>query len=399
MKVFQINTVCGYGSTGRIAVDINTILISQGHEGIIAYGRGTAPDDVKTRKIGTTLDNYFHVAKTRFTDKHGFASRKATLKLIDEIQQYDPDIIHLHNIHGYYVNIKLLFKYLSQANKPVVWTLHDCWSFTGHCSHFDHQQCSRWKTGCFECPQKNRYPKSWFLDNSKWNYNQKKALFTAVQNMTLITPSRWLADLVEQSFLKQYPVKVINNGIDLDAFQPKKSLFRTQYHLENKLIVLGVASVWDDRKGLHYFEKLSMDLDENFTVVIVGLTEKQKKQLPKNILGITRTNSVEELAEIYTAADVFVNPSVEDTFATTNIEALACGAPVITFKTGGSPECVDESCGIIIEKDNYNVLLTTIQSVKYKTISKEACLVMAQKFHKGARFLEYIDTYKTVYSK
>ena len=277
MKVLQINSVCSYGSTGRIAVDLYTLLESQGHECMIAYGRRTAPANVKTIRIGSSFDNYRHVALTRLTDKHGFSSRNATKKLIEDIEGFDPDIIHLHNIHGYFINMEILFHYLSQANKPVVWTLHDCWAFAGHCSYFDYVQCDKWKSGCFDCPQKGKYPKSLVRDNSAWNYHEKMELFTSIQDMKIVTPSQWLADLVKQSYLKKYPVNVIHNGINLDAFKPTSSDFKTRYHIENKKVVLGVASVWEDRKGLKYLEKLSADLGDEYAVVIVGVTESQKK--------------------------------------------------------------------------------------------------------------------------
>ena len=341
MKILQINSVCGVGSTGRIATDLYKVSEEQGHQCKIAYGRGTAPQGIDSIKIGSNLDNYMHVLKTRIFDKHGFGSVNATKKFIEEVKEYDPDVIHLHNIHGYYINIEILFNYLKEANKPVIWTLHDCWAFTGHCAYFDYVGCSKWKNGCNKCPQKEGYPTSKVFDNSKLNYEKKRELFTSVKNMTIVTPSKWLANLVKESFLGKYPVEVINNGIDLDIFKPTKSYFREQYGLEDKFIVLGVASVWEERKGLKYFVELSKELSDDYKIVVVGVTEKQKKELPNNILAITRTNNVKELAEIYTVADVFVNPTLEDNFPTTNLEALACGTPVISFNTGGSVESID----------------------------------------------------------
>ncbi|MDE4541337.1 glycosyltransferase [Thermoanaerobacterium sp. R66] len=399
MKVLQINSVCGYGSTGRIVTDIYRILEEQGHDCLIAYGRGTAPEDIKTIKIGTNLDTYMHVVKTRLLDRHGFGSKKATRQFIKKAKEYDPDVIHLHNIHGYYINIELLFDYLREANKPVVWTLHDCWAFTGHCAYFDYVGCDKWGKGCNNCPQKNRYPKSIFIDSSKSNYEKKKELFTGIKNMTIVTPSKWLAGLVKKSFLRGYNVKVINNGIDLNIFKPTESDFRAKYNLEDKFIILGVASIWDERKGLKYFLELSKLIDNNSKIVLVGLNDKQLKSLPQNIIGIKRTNNVRELAEIYSAADVFVNTTLEDNFPTTNLEALACGTPVITFNTGGSVECIDESCGMVVEKGNLNELLNALQIIKEngKSIYMEHCIRLANTIYdRSERYNDYLNLLKKI---
>lgn len=390
MKILQINSVCGVGSTGRIATDLYKVLEEQGHECKIAYGRGTASKGIDSIKIGSNFDNYAHVFKTRVFDKHGFGSASATKKFIKEVKEYDPDVIHLHNIHGYYINIEILFNYLKEANKPVVWTLHDCWAFTGHCSHFDYVGCDKWKDGCNNCIQKNEYPSSKVIDNSKFNYTKKKELFTSIKNMTIVTPSKWLANLVKESFLGKYPVEVINNGIDLDVFKPTESNFREKYNLQDKFIVLGVANVWGERKGLKYFIELSKELSDDYKVVIVGVNEKEKAKLPQNIVAITRTNNVKELAEIYTAADVFVNPTLEDNFPTTNLEAIACGTPVITFDTGGSSECIDNTCGYVINKNDFTSLINKIEiSIK----SRKYCEFKANNFDRNNKYLEYISTY------
>ncbi|AZR73927.1 glycosyl transferase [Anoxybacter fermentans] len=396
MKVLQINSVCGIGSTGRIATDIHNILIENGHESYIAYGRDEARGCDTSIRIGSKFDNYMHVVKTRLFDKHGFGSRKATAEFLNKVEKLNPDIIHLHNIHGYYINIELLFKYLKKANKPVVWTLHDCWAFTGHCAYFDYVGCDKWKTICYSCPQKKGYPSSILLDNSKNNYNKKKEIFTGVKNMTIVTPSNWLAGLVKQSFLEEYPVKVINNGIDLEVFKPTASNFRKKYNLENKFIILGVASVWEHRKGYKYFIELSKKIKKDEVIVMVGLTEKQKNKLPNNIIGITRTNNVRELVEIYSAADVFINPTLEDNFPTTNLEALACGTPVITFNTGGSKESVDENCGFVVQKGNIDELIYTIRKIKGQSKSSYSrqCVEKAKAlYNKKDNFKKYLELY------
>lgn len=395
MKILQINSVCGVGSTGRIATDLYKILEEQGHECKIAYGRGTAPEGIDSIKIGSNLDNYIHVFKTRVFDRHGFGSINATKKFIEEVKEYDPDVIHLHNIHGYYINIEILFNYLKEANKPVIWTLHDCWAFTGHCAYFDYVGCSKWKNGCNKCPQKEGYPTSKVFDNSKLNYEKKRELFTSVKNMTIVTPSKWLANLVKESFLGKYPVEVINNGIDLDIFKPTKSDFRERYGLEDKFIVLGVASVWEERKGLKYFVELSKELSDDYKIVVVGVNKNQKEELPKTILAITRTNNVNELVEIYTAADVFVNPTLEDNFPTTNLESIACGTHVITFNTGGSPESIENGVGLVIEKDNLKELIVAIESIKNNIFNTKICENKYLRFNKEYKFLEYINLYSS----
>lgn len=249
MRILQVNSVCGRGSTGRIVLDIHNELIKQGHQSFIAYGREPAVDCNGVIRIGSKYDVYLHVLRTRIFDEHGFGSRKATAKFIKKIDEIKPDIIHLHNIHGYYLNIEVLFNYFKEVQVPMVWTLHDCWSFTGHCAYFDYVGCSRWREGCFRCPQKSRYPSSWFFDKSLVNWKKKKELFAGFKNMTLVTPSRWLAELVKQSFLKDYHVVVIPNGIDTSVFKPTPSDFRKRYGLENKFIILGVANVWEERKS------------------------------------------------------------------------------------------------------------------------------------------------------
>lgn len=394
MKVLQINSVCGVGSTGRIATDLYKVLEVQGNKCKIAYGRGTAPEGIDSIKIGSNLDNYYHVFKTRVFDKHGFGSVNATKKFIEEVKEYDPDIIHLHNIHGYYINIEILFNYLKEANKPVVWTLHDCWAFTGHCAYFDYVGCEKWKNGCSNCQQKGSYPNSKVADNSRWNYEKKKELFTSVKNMSIITPSKWLANLVKESFLGKYNIEVINNGIDLDVFKPTESNFREKYNLQDKFIVLGVASVWEERKGLKYFIELSKMLDNKYKIVIVGVNEKQKEGLPDNIISITRTNNVKELSEIYTAADVFVNPTLEDNFPTTNLESIACGTPVITFDTGGSPECIDNENGIVVKKGDIDGLYKAIYSISKNSLDKYKNIKIYDLFNKQIVFNDYIKIYK-----
>ncbi|MGN1062361.1 MAG: glycosyltransferase [Candidatus Scatosoma sp.] len=395
MKVLLINSVCGVGSTGRICTDIADQLSQEGNEVKIAYGRGIVPEKYKKYavKIGTEMGVYVNGLKARLFDNEGFNAKRATNKFIAWVKKYNPDVIHLHNLHGYYLNVEILFSYLKTCGKKIVWTLHDCWAFTGHCSHFTIAKCEQWKEHCFSCPQRNSYPKT-FTDRSKRNYDRKRVLFTGVPDLTIVTPSKWLAGLVKESFLKKYPIEVINNGIDLNVFKPTPSDFKERYVLQNKKIILGVASVWDMRKGFDDFLKLAKILDDTYRIVLVGVNKKQLKQLPKNVIGIERTNNVSELAEIYTTADVFFNPTYEDNYPTVNLEAQACGTPVITYNTGGSPECISQTSGIVIECNNIGAIKKEIERIiEIKPFIKENCLIQARHFEKNERFQEYVDLY------
>lgn len=401
MKILQINSVCGIGSTGRIATDLHAILVAQGHQSMVAFGRDAEKNCKQTVRIGSRVDNYLHVALTRFFDAHGFGSMTATKAFIAKIRELNPDVIHLHNLHGYYLHIGLLFEYLKQANKPIIWTLHDCWAFTGHCVYFDLVGCNRWKSECHDCPLTARYPKSFGIDRSRCNYRQKKSLFTGLTMLTIVTPSQWLAGLVQQSFLGEYPVTVINNGIDLSVFRSTPSDFRSLYKLDKYFILLGVATIWDERKGYGFFLELAMQLKSDEKLVLVGLSEKQLKSLPSNIIGIARTTSTTELAEIYSVADLFVNPTLEDNFPTTNLEALACGTPVLTFGSGGSPECLGEGCGLVVTRGDLPGLVEAIAMIKRvgKASYNAACRKRAEELYdKDARFAEYIHLYENYLS-
>ena len=359
----MINAVCGIRSTGRICTDLAIALENQGYEVKIAYGRECVPEQFQKYavRIGSDLDIKLHGIKARVLDGAGFGSKHATNKFIKWVKEYDPDVIHLHNIHGYYINVDVLFNYLKTCGKKIIWTLHDCWSFTGHCVYFDYVSCEKWKTGCYHCVQKYAYPSCIGLDKSKSRFEQKKNIFTGVPNLTLVTPSKWLAGLIQQSFMNEYPVEVIYNGVDVSVFKPTKSNLREKYNLGNKKIVLGVAAIWDKRKGLESFIELSEILPEEYQVVLVGLSEKQIERIPDNIIGITRTDSTQELAALYTIADVFVNPTLEDNYPTTNIEAISCGTPVITYKTGGSVESA-QMYGIVVDK-SVKSLLDAIENI------------------------------------
>lgn len=407
MKILQINTVCGSGSVGKITADIYHTLKEQGEEGIVLYGRNNAPKEVNAVKIGNKVDFYLHAFSGVLFGNGGFGSKRMTQKLIQRIKEEQPDIIHLHNIHGFYLQVEKLFSYLKEAGIPVVWTLHDCWSFTGHCAYFDYVSCEKWKTGCVSCPQhKNAYPYS-FMDYSKTSYKRKKSAFQGVKNLTIVTPSQWLKNLVQESVLKEYPVEVIPNGIELKNFndvcdKTQQNDFRKRYGIENKYMILGVANVWEKRKGMEYFLELSQMLEDekreinqkNAVIVLVGVSKKVKDKLPKNIIGIERTNGAKELAGIYRTADVYVNATLEDNFPTTNLEALACGTPVITFATGGSTESIDESCGMITKEKSAKGIYEALLELQRNPKDRKKCVTKGKEYDKRIRFLQYIELYK-----
>ena len=362
----MINAVCGIRSTGRICTDIAKDLEKQGYEVKIAYGRETVPEQYQKYavRIGNNVDVYWHALMTRLFDDRGYWSRIATKKFLKWAEEYDPDLLWLHNLHDYFINIDMLFDWIkSRPQMEVKWTQHDCWAFTGHCSYFTMVKCEQWKTHCSYCPKKTPFPHDSLFNQCQRNFDRKKKAFTGVKNMTLISPSQWLADLIKESFLREYPVQVVHNTIDTNIFKPTPSDFRKQYGVEDKKIVLGVASAWTKRKGLDDFIRLSEMLDDTYAIVLVGLTDKQIKKLPKKIIGIKRTNNIEELAGLYTTADVFVNPSREETFGMTTIEAQACGTPAIVYKDTACEEVVKNYGGLAVEQDFGSLHATIIRKL------------------------------------
>lgn len=383
---------CGVGSTGKICVAISELLTKANVENYILYASGNS-DYPLGKKYMCASEIKLQALKSRIFGNYGFQSKAATKQLISELDRIEPDIVHLHNLHGHNVHLGMLFSYLKDNHIRVYWTFHDCWAFTAYCPHYDMIGCDRWKKGCHNCPQKSRF--SWFFDRSKVLYEKKKQLFRGL-DLTIITPSQWLADQVKQSFLKDCPVKVIHNGINLSVFYPRESDFRKRYHAENKFIVLGVAFDWGVRKGLDVLIELSKRLDERFQIVIVGTNDCIDKQLPSNISSIHRTADQIELAEIYSAADLFVNPTREDTFPTVNMESLACGTPVLTFRTGGSPEILDEISGRVVEINDEEALYQAILDLAVHPLNRDNCLSRASSFDEKDRYNEYVALYGEV---
>lgn len=403
--VFQINSSCNRGSTGRIAEQIGRAAQERGYECYIAYGRYYQPSELNAIKMGNKFTNAIHGISSRILDNHGLMSTEPTKNLVKQMKEIKPDIVHLHNIHGYFLNYKVLFEYLASAHIPIVWTLHDCWPFTGHCAYFDFAGCNLWETGCHApCPCKKGYPESLLMDASKKNYELKKKLFTSVDNLTLVPVSEWLGDLVSKSYLNKNPIKVIHNGIDVEKFKPQvdTEALKKRYNISNKNIVLGVAAIWEPRKGFDDFLKLRNELPANYIIVLVGVSAEQKKMLPEGVIGVEHTESLDELVKLYSSANVFVNPTYEDNFPTTNLEALACGTPVITYKTGGSVEAVFDGTGSVVEQGDIFGLKTQIELLcsKDRTRMRHECRQRAiDNFKAENRFEDYVDLYDSLIDK
>ena len=392
MKIVQINQVC-YGSTGKIAIGISRLLQENEIENYIyyTYGKSEYPLAKKYAKDGQTKVN---ALMSRIGGWYGFYSRQITKKLIRELERIKPDIVQIHNIHGHNVNLQLLFSYLKENHIKTVWAFHDCWAFTGYCTHFDFDGCDKWMTQCQNCMQYRRF--SWFRDLSEKLYIKKKDLLENFQELVIVTPSQWMERLVQNSFLQKHRCEVIPNGIDLKVFHPNPGNFRERYGLIDKKVILGVAMGFGERKGYSHFLDLSKMIDDNTRIVLVGITPEQVKELPDNVIGIERTANQSELVQIYSSADVFVNCTLEDTFPTVNLEAMACGTPVVTFRTGGSPEMIYENTGIVVEQGDVQKVLEAIEKVGTKECRKECRSVAEEFFEEKKCFEKYLDMYQSL---
>ncbi len=392
MKVLQINSIYPIKSTGRIVKQLADIQKEKGIEAYVACGENISADkDVYV--IGSKFYNKLSILMTRLFGKHGFYNKSSTKKLLKWIDSVKPDIIHMHNIHGHYINVKLLFEYIKKHDIPVVWTLHDCWAFTGHCAYFDIADCEKWKNGCHLCPLKKKYPVSLFFDRSKGNFRDKKLLFTGVSKLHIVTPSDWLKGLCEKSFLGDYPITTLHNGIDTEVFSPTASDIKKELGIENKFVILGIISNFASHKGGEAFLKLSEMISEDEVIVLLSLEEKPGN-IPSNIIPLPRTTDDKMLAKVYSMADVFVNPTLQDNFPTVNIEAIACGTPVVTYISGGAAESQSKDSGYKVKKGDVNGLYDAICKVRDKTILGENCRSRALEFKAHDCFEKYLDIYK-----
>lgn len=396
-RLLQIGAALNCGAPGKIAEQIGLLAMSKGWDVYMAHGlRHSNPSKLKTIPLVTPWQEKVHALYSLLFDGHGLGSSKGTKRLVDWIEENQPDIIHLHNVHGYFCNFKILFEYLDTTDIPIVWTMHDCWPFTGRCFHFEGIGCTKWKTGCFDCKAEKGYTVSPFCDRSKELYELKKRLFSSVKNLTMVPVSEWQASFLQESFLKNCPAEVIHNGIDLNKFiSTDGNRLREKYALQDKFVILGVAAPWNKRKGLDDFIQLSKKLpDDQFKIVLVGLKKEQLRTLPPNIIGITRTESQQELAEFYSMADMFCNMTYLDNFPTVNLESLACGTPVITYRTGGSPEAIDAKTGIVVEQGNIEQIVEAICYLQKNPLLPSDCRKRAEdNFDKDKCFEKYITLY------
>lgn len=401
MRVFQLNTYCGVKSTGRIALDIARLVEADGGECRIGYGvPGIAPEaQPYACRVGAPWERKLHGAMRKLLDAEGYGSVLGTRRLIRDMERFDPDIIHLHNLHGCYLNLPMIFRALHRMHKPVLWTLHDCWPFTGHCAYFDYCGCDSWQTACKSCPQQRSYPICIGLDGSARNYRMKKRLFAPLEHLTFVAPCEWMKQPLSHSFLQNKPVRVIYNGINRSAFRPVQSDLRRRYGLESTRVVLAVASEWDERKGLNFLVEAARRMGEGYRFVAIGVNEKQLRELPKGMIGIPHTESLTELAGWYTTADCLANPTMEDNMPMVNLEALACGTPVAVFRTGGCPEAVTPECGVVVPKADVEALCGAIQTLcNEKAFGTQACLRRAAAFDAQNTFRAYVTLYKELLS-
>ena len=398
MKIVEINGT-NYSSTGNIALNIAKKAREEGFEVYTCCKNSLKSSQFRYDNqivIGSRYERLISEQLAQLSGLSGSFNWIGTKEFIKKLEEIEPDLVHLNIMHDSYVNLKMLFSYLSVNKIPVVWTFHDCWAFTGKCPYFDMDRCDKWKNGCYKCPQVNKYPESYFMDMTKYLWNKKNRMFNSIDNLTIVTPSKWLSNYARESFLNGHDIRVINNGINLDVFKPVKSDFRKKYGIEDKYLLLGVGYNWSPRKGLDSFIELSKRLDDRFRIVLVGTNDKIDEILPDNIISIHRTYNQAELVEIYSSCDLFVNPTMEENFPTVNIESIACGLPVITYNTGGSPEIIDETCGRVVEKGNIDKLYDGIMDIYNNPFDKSACLKRSQLYNMNDKFAEYVELYKEI---
>lgn len=392
--ILQINVTANWGSTGKIAEQIGQCAMKHGWNSYIAYGRWCNSSESHLIKVGNFLDILCHYGVQKIRDNEGLCSCIATKFLVKKIKEINPSIIHLHNIHDHYLNYKILFEYLNSTDIKVVWTFHDCWAITGHCFHFVSRNCERWKSICYKCPLQHEYPKT-MLDRSKKNYLLKKYLFTNNKNLTIVACSEWIGNLVSKSFLKDKPIYVIHNGIDLKVFRNSKNLIDNNQ--KEMYRILAVSNVWNKDKGYDDIINLRKLLPDDCEISIIGVTKKQQDDLPLGIMGIQRTQNVNDMVKLYSNADVLINPTYADTFPTVNLEALACGTPVVTYRTGGSPEAIDRKTGIVVEQGDINGLAEAILQLRKKPLSSTDCRKRVEEFFdKDKCYSSYIRLYENL---
>lgn len=397
MRLLEINATCNWGSTGRIVENICDYAASHGWDCFYAHGaRYVNNSKYNTYQVGSKKDNYIHILYSLATGRHGLASKDNTRELIRYIASIRPDIIHLHNIHGYYLNYSILFEYLNSEPIPVVWTLHDCWAFTGHCTHFDHIGCNQWKQECCHCPLKHFDYKSLLFDRSTENFRLKKEVFTKHPNLTIVAVSNWLSQKAKESFLGVYPIRTIYNGVDTSVFKYQSSNIKEKFGIIDKKMLLAVATDWDKNKGLNDYIALSRILPDDYKILMVGVSPKVKKQLPSSIISIERTHDISMLVDLYSAAEMVLNLSYLETFGLTTVEGMACGTPSIVYNKTASPELITPETGIVVEAGNVECVLQSILKISRngKSYYSKKCINrVLLYFNKSKSYNEYIDIF------
>lgn len=402
-KLLQIGSALNCGAPGKIAEQIGLLAMTRGWDVYMAHGmRHSNPSQLKTIPMVTSHEEKIHALYSLLLDRHGLGPDGKTKKLVQWIENNKPDVIHLHNIHGYFLNYKTLFEYLATRDIPLVWTFHDFWPITGHCAYFDHIGCRKWETQCMDCPINGEYPKSILLSRTSKNFELKRRLFSSIKRMTVVPVSKWGGSLIKDSFLGKYPILPIYNGVDIHVFKPRESDLKRKLGLEGKTILLGVASPWSDRKGYSKYIELRSKLPDNYTIIMVGVNDQEIQELPKGIIGIKRTQNQIELAEYYSLADIVLNLSCQETFGMTTVEGLACGSPVIVMNKTASPELVTPETGIIVEPGNINNIVSAIYEIKAngkQFYSKHCRERVLRHFDKDKCFEEYIRLYESLINR
>ena len=394
-KVLIINVAINWGSTGRIVEDIGGLAESEGWQVFVAHGaRYKNPSSLPHIQISTRLGEVFHFVESSLFDAQGLGSRIATRLFLKRID----DIIHIHNIHGCFLNYPILFRFIESKKIPVVWTLHDCWAMTGHCVHFVGPNCNKWQTICDRCPQKMSFPSSYWLDRSKRNYALKKDLFTSMTRMHITTVSSWLKEIAEASFLQFMPISVVPNGIKTSVFTPQPSEIREQYGLQGKKVLLAVATEMDERKGLYDYAKLASLLPKQYQLVLIGVNGRRRKDLPEGVIALKRLQSTKELLAYYSAADVLLSLSYEETFGMTIIEAMACGTPAIVYDNTAQPELITPETGIIVPTGDIAALMKAIEGIcsKPKESFSSACRGHSLAYDEKISYQKYLDLYRAI---
>ena len=396
MKILLINAVSGIRSTGRICADLADYLNQHGDAGYIAYSYGLPYEH--SYRIGGVLEQKLHGFLSRLFGLQGYYSTWGTRKLISYIEALRPDAVHLHNLHGNYINLKLLLTYLADNDIPTVVTLHDCWFYTGKCCHYTVDNCFKWRSECHDCPRLHKDNPSWLLDRTRKMHRDKKTLFARLPRLAVIGVSDWITQEARQSLLASATmVTRIYNWIDFDLFQPVNTdSQRRKLGLDDKFLVLGVASSWSKDKGLDQFIALAGRLPQTMAMLLVG-SLPPAVQLPANIIHIQETHDTRELIAYYSLADVFVNLSLEETFGKTAAEALACGTPVIAYRSTANPELIGDGCGHVVEPDSVAGLDAALEKVRQngKAHYTDKCIAFASaNFNKNDRLADHVTLYQ-----